>query len=124
MNIPIINSIVSYLRGDGAVILPEIELVLFGLGILVIDFWIEQKEKYMNAVLALTGTLFSAFTLWRLRSAVVARGEFAGFHDCVVVEPFFIFFSVLFLAATALLLLRSVKCLHIKREQEGQHYPL
>jgi len=30
MNIPIINSIVSYLRGDGAVILPEIELVLSG----------------------------------------------------------------------------------------------
>src|SRR5216110_3318926 len=84
MNIPIINSIVSYLRGDGAVILPEIELVLFGLGILVIDFWIEQKEKYMNAGLALAGTLFSAFTLWRLRTAVAARGEFAGFHDSVV----------------------------------------
>src|SRR5439155_536092 len=60
MNISIINSIVSYLRGDGAVILPEIELVLFGLGILIIDFWIEQKEKYINAGLALAGTLFSA----------------------------------------------------------------
>src|SRR5947207_551680 len=124
MNIPIINSIVSYLRGDGAVILPEIELVLFGLGILVIDFWIEQKEKYMNAGLALTGTLFSAFTLWRLRSAVVARGEFAGFHDSVVVDPFFLFFSVLFLAATALVILLSVKFLDIEREQEGEYYAL
>src|SRR5258708_2666225 len=54
MNIPFINAILSYLRGDGAVILPEIELVLFGLGILVIDFWIEQKEKYWNAGLDLT----------------------------------------------------------------------
>src|SRR5437660_6174801 len=124
MNIPIINSIVSYLRGDGAVILPEIELVLFGLGILVIDFWIEQKEKYMNAGLALAGTLFSAFTLWRLRSAVVARGEFAGFHDSVVVDPFFLFFSVLFLAATALVILLSVKFLDIEREQEGEYYAL
>src|SRR2546421_728622 len=91
MNIPFINAIVSYLRGDGAVILPEIELVLFGLGILVIDFWIEQKEKYMNAGLALAGTVFSAFTLWRLRAAVAVRGEFAGFHDSVVVDPFFLF---------------------------------
>src|SRR5947199_3534201 len=124
MNIPIINSIVSYLRGDGAVILPEIELVLFGLGILVIAFWIEQKEKYMNAGLALAGTLFSAFTLWRLRSAVVARGEFAGFHDSVVVDPFFLFFSVLFLAATALVILLSVKFLDIEREQEGEYYAL
>src|SRR5881296_71071 len=124
MNIPIINSIVSYLRGDGAVILPEIELVLFGLGILVIDFWIEQKEKYMNAGLALAGTLFSAFTLWRLRSAVVARGEFAGFHDSVVVDPFFLFFSVLFLAATVLVILLSVKFLDIEREQEGEYYAL
>src|SRR5216110_1822701 len=124
MNIPIINSIVSYLRGDGAVILPEIELVLFGLGILIIDFWIEQKEKYINAGLALAGTLFSAFTLWRLRAAVVARGEFSGFHDSVVVDPFFLFFSILFLAATALVILLSVKYLEIEREQEGEYYAL
>ena len=32
MNIPIINSLLSYLQGDGAVILPEMELLLFGLG--------------------------------------------------------------------------------------------
>jgi NADH-quinone oxidoreductase subunit N len=124
MNIPFINAIVSYLRGDGAVILPEIELVLFGLGILVIDFWIDQKEKYMNAGLALAGTLFSAFTLWRLRAAVAVRGEFAGFHDSVVIDPFFLFFSILFLAATALVILLSVKFLEIEREQEGEYYAL
>src|SRR2546430_17364552 len=100
MNIPIINSIVSYLRGDGAVILPEIELVLFGLGILVIDFWIEQKEKYMNAGLALAGTVFSAFTLWRLPAAVVGRGGFVGFLDSLAVGSLFRFFSCLFLCRT------------------------
>src|SRR6266436_5632879 len=102
MNIPFINAIVSYLRGDGAVILPEIELVLFGLGILVIDFWIEAKEKYLNAGLALMGTVFSGFTLWRLRGTISARGELAGFHQSVSVDPFFLFFAILFLAATAL----------------------
>ncbi len=124
MNIPILNSILSYLRGDGATILPEIELLLFGLGILVIDFWIEQKEKYLNAGMALAGTIFSAFTLWRLRGAVAARGDFAGFQDSVVVDPFFLFFATLFLAATALVILLSVKYLEIEDEQEGEYYAL
>jgi NADH-quinone oxidoreductase subunit N len=124
MHIPLINSIVSYLRGDGATILPEIELLLFGLGILVIDFWIEQKEKYLNAGMALAGTFFSAFTLWRLRGAVAARNEIAGFHDSVVVDPFFLFFATLFLAATVLVILLSVKYLEIEDEQEGEYYAL
>src|SRR6267378_2282275 len=102
MNIPLINAIRTYLQGDGAVILPEIELLLFGLGILLIDFWIEQKERYLNAAMALAGTLFSAFTLWRLRGTVAVRGRFFGFNESAVVDPFFIFFGALFLAATAL----------------------
>src|SRR5882762_5001905 len=124
MNIPILNSILSYLRGDGATILPEIELLLFGLGILVIDFWIEQKEKYLNAGMALAGTFFSAFTLWRLRGAVTVKNEIAGFHDSVVVDPFFLFFATLFLAATALVILLSVKRPEIEKEQEGEYYAL
>src|ERR1700682_1528964 len=124
MNISFINAILSYLRGDGAVILPEIELVLFGLGILVIDFWIEQKEKYWNAGLALAGTIFSSFTLWKLRGAIAAKGELAGFHDSVLVDPFFLFFATLFLAATALVILLSVKYLEVEKEQEGEYYAL
>jgi NADH-quinone oxidoreductase subunit N len=124
MNIPFINSILSYLQGDGRTILPEIELILFGLGILLIDFWIEQKEKFLNAGLALAGTLFSAFTLWRLRGAVSARGNLAGFRESVVVDPFFLFFATLFLAATVLVILLSVKYLEIEREQECEYYAL
>src|SRR2546429_5864339 len=124
MNIPFINAIRSYLQGDGAAILPEMELVLFGLGILLIDFWIERKEKYWNAGLALAGTIFSAFTIWKLRGAVVARGNFAGFHDAVLVDPFFLFFATLFLAATALVILLSLQYLEIEREQEGEYYAL
>src|SRR2546429_6043982 len=124
MNIPFINGILSYLQGDGAAILPEMELVLFGLGILLIDFWIEQKDKYWNAGLALAGTIFSGFTIFRLRGAIVAKGDVFGFHDSVVVDPFFIFFAALFLAATALVILLSVKFLEIEQEQEGEYYAL
>src|SRR6266478_4648614 len=124
MNIPFINGILSYLQGDGAAILPEMELVLFGLGILLIDFWIEQKDKYWNAGLALAGTIFSGFTIFRLRGAIVAKGDLFGFHDSVVVDPFFVFFAALFLAATALVILLSVKYLQIEEEQEGEYYAL
>src|SRR5258707_10352757 len=124
MNIPIINSLLSYLQGDGAVILPEIELLLFGLGILLIDFWITEKEKYLNAGLALAGTLFSGFTLWRLRGAIAARGEFAGFPDSALVDPFFLFFAVLFLAPPAPWVLFSVKSLKIPRRREGKYNAL
>jgi NADH-quinone oxidoreductase subunit N len=124
MNIPFIHAIQSYLQGEGAIILPEIELLLFGLGILIIDFWVEQKDKYLNAGLALAGTVFSALTLWKLRGAVAAKGELVGFHDSVLVDPFFLFFGTLFLAATALVILLSVKYLEIEREQEGEYYAL
>ena len=124
MNIPFISAIQSYLQGEGAIILPEIELLLFGLGILVIDFWVEQKDKYLNAGLALAGTVFSALTLWKLRGAVAARGDLVGFRESVLVDPFFLFFGTLFLAATALVILLSVKYLEIEREQEGEYYAL
>jgi NADH-quinone oxidoreductase subunit N len=125
MNFPFINSILSYLQGDGAVILPEMELLLFGLGILLIDFWIEEKDKYLNAGLAMAGTLFSGFTLWRLRGAIAVRqSDLFGFHQTAVIDPFFIFFGALFLAATALVILLSVKYLEIEEEQEGEYYAL
>src|SRR5216684_3125083 len=115
MSTPFINSILSYLRGDGAVILPQMELTLFGLAILIMGSSIDEsaEENWFTKLLfkdffakaAFAGTVFSAFTLWKLRATVAARGEFAGFHESVVVDPFFLFFATLFLAATALALL-------------------
>ncbi len=124
MHIPILSALMSYLQGDGRVILPEIELTLFGLGILLIDFTLSVKERHLNAGLALLGTLFSAYTVWKLRVPVDADGSLLGFHDSVVVDPFFLFFAALFLAATALVILLSVKYLEIEEEQEGEYYAL
>src|SRR5260221_4775599 len=134
MSAPFINSIVSYLRGDGSVILPQMELTLFGLAILIMGSSIDEsaEENWFMRLLfkdffakaAFVGTVFSAFTLWKLRATVAARGEFAGFHESVVVDPFFLFFGTLFLAATALVILLSVKYLEIEKEQEGAYYAL
>jgi NADH-quinone oxidoreductase subunit N len=124
MHIPILSALMNYLQGDGSVILPEVELTLFGLGILLIDFTLGVKERYLNAGLALAGTLFSAYTVWRLRIPVAANGSVFGFQDSVIVDPFFLFFAALFLAATALVILLSVKFLEIEQEQEGEYYAL
>src|SRR5260370_18691846 len=134
MSIPFINAILRYLQGDGATVLPEMELTLFGLAILIIGssigesteeiwFW-KLLFKDFYAKLGLAGTLFSAFTLWRLHAAVKARDQLVGFHDSVVVDPFFLFFPILFLSATALVILLSVKYLEIEKEQEGEYYAL
>lgn len=124
MHISFLSTLSDYLRGDGAVILPEIELTLFGLGVLLIDFTLGVKERYLNAGLALAGTVFSAYTIWKLRIPVAANGSLLGFHESVIVDPFFLFFAALFLAATALVILLSVKYLEIEQEQEGEYYAL
>src|SRR6266481_5893345 len=134
MNIPILNSIFSYLQGDGAVILPEMQLTLFGLGILLIGFSVDESMendwfwrlffKDFSAKAAFAGVLFSGLSLWKLREKVAGSGTLAGFHESVVVDGFLIFFAALFLVATALVILLSVKYLEIEREQEGEYYAL
>src|SRR6266850_703118 len=134
MNIPILNSIFSYLQGDGAVILPEMQLTLFGLGILLIGFSVDESMennwfwklffKDFSAKAAFVGVLFSGLSLWKLRGRVAVSGTLAGFHESVVVDGFLIFFAALFLASTALVILLSVKYLEIEREQEGEYYAL
>jgi NADH-quinone oxidoreductase subunit N len=135
MSIPFMDAIFSYLRGDGAVILPEMELVLFGLGVLMIGHSADDLEgenwlwrllfKDFSAKVAFGGTLFSGATLWMLRGRVTSSGGIlVGFHESAVVDGFVLFFSVLFLASTALVILLSVKFMEIEKEQEGEYYAL
>jgi NADH-quinone oxidoreductase subunit N len=62
---------------------------------------------------------FSARSLWSLRGV-----EAVGFHGCVIVDPFFVFFGFLFLASAALVILLSVRYLEIEEEHHGEFYAL
>src|SRR6202165_1967464 len=134
MSIPVIDAILIYLRGDGAVILPEMELTLFGLGILLMGFSVvEMAEenwfwrlifKNFSAKAAFAGTVFSSYSLWKLRGQIAGRGDLVGFHESALADPFFLFFSALFLAATAMVILLSVKYLEIEDEEQGEYYAL
>jgi NADH-quinone oxidoreductase subunit N len=131
MHSSFLDAILNYIHGDGLTILPQMELLIFALGLLVFDFLLEKKEKYWNAILALMGVGASAvgllmqvkrFTV-ELRSPGGAPGLF-GFSNTVMVDGFFLVFAAIFLAATGLVILLSVRYLTIEDEQEGEYYAL
>jgi len=107
---------------DFALVLPEVQLLLFGLGILLTDFLLEDQYKYWNAVMAMLGVGFSGYSLWRL--TVLQPENSGGFNVSILVDPFFIFFGMLFLVATALVVLLSVRYLTIEKENHGEYYAL
>jgi len=125
------QSVLAYIHGDGLTILPEMELLLFALGILIFDFLLEPKEKQWNAILAFLGVCASAMGLYMQvqrynieRTNPITPFGLLGFHNSVLVDGYFIIFASLFLAATALAILLSVKYLDLEREQEGEYYSL
>jgi NADH-quinone oxidoreductase subunit N len=127
----LINVVRGFLSGDGALILPEMELALFACGILLIDRWLAANEKHWNALLALAGTAFSGFTLYvqhgkmqAVRDANPESPGLLGLHQSVLVDSFFLFFSALFLTATVLVILLSLRSQEVEGEGRGAYYAL
>jgi NADH-quinone oxidoreductase subunit N len=118
------HRIQDFFQGDISLILPQIELLLFGLGILLIDLWEDAKSKVLNAVMAMMGVVFSGYTLWVLYARVRLFGEQPGFSHTIIVDQYFLFFSLIFLVATALVILLSVRFMQIEEEDHGEYYAL
>jgi NADH-quinone oxidoreductase subunit N len=116
------NDLFEQTRRDLPLILPQVELAFFGLGILLTDFLLEERFKWVNAVTAMLGVGFSAYALWRLHG--VPADGIAGFKNSILVDPFFVFFSFLFLASAALVILISVRYMEIEAEHHGEYYAL
>ena len=111
---------------DLLVVMPMIMLTLFACGILIIDLLLPPQDKRWNAITAAIGLVFAAVSLLRLQSLFVKEGiaVVAGFRGMVVMDPTAIFFSWLFLAATGITILVSVKYLEIEHEHHGEYYAL
>src|ERR1700722_19071063 len=121
----ILSAFRTYMHGDGAVLLPEMQLFLFAIGTLAMDSWAANtssekygsnqifQQNYWNPAIALAGIAFSALTIGMLRARIMQSGELAGFHLTLVIDNYFVFFSALFLVATALVILLSVNCTRI-----------
>src|SRR6267142_3119376 len=131
MHFSFLDAIINYIHGDGITVLPQMELLLFALGILIFDFLLDKDEKHGNAALALLGIAASAFGLFMQAKRFNLQREsrpdlpgLLGFQNTVVVDGYSLFFAAIFLAATALVILLSVRYLDLEREQEGEYYAL
>jgi len=102
---------------DIGAIVPELELVVFGMFLLIFDLLVEDKRKL--GLLALVGIAISGFFLFRLRAV-----DFSAYGGMLSLDPFSIFFKAIFLVAAALSIAISLKYLDIERENHGEYYAL
>src|SRR6266568_8286326 len=102
---------------DIGAITPELELVAFGMFLLIFDLLIPDKRKL--GLIALGGIAISGLFLFRLRNT-----DFSAYGGVLVLDPFSIFFKFIFLIAAALSIAISLKYLDIERENHGEYYAL
>ncbi len=106
-------------RRDFPSIVPEVMLAVFGLAILFTDGSLNARQKSWNALTAIFGVAFSATALW-LMSGVQA----STFDNSILVDPFFIFFGLVFLVLTAVVILLSVRTSETEGERQGLQFAL
>ena len=115
---------------DYLLALPMLLLTLFALGILLIDLFLPKQWKRANAYVALAGIAFSAAAVGKLQWAYdLAQSQHlafpgTGFMGTLVLDPFAIYFSYLFLAGAAIAVLISIRYLEIEQENHGEFYAL
>ena len=127
------HHIFDYLNlGDGLLIKPQLMLLIFGIGILLTDYFMEPGLKYFNALMAMAGVVFSGITLYQIsRVTALDPNRQVGFFNndqekipSLIVDHFALFFGMIFLAATALIILLSVRYMEIEQEDHGEFYAL
>jgi NADH-quinone oxidoreductase subunit N len=116
------RSIFEIARADAAFLFPEAMLVFFGLATLLTDFLLTKEQKSWNALTAMLGVALSGASLWVLVRP--AREYLTAFSNSLVVDPFFIFFGCIFLAATGFTILTSVRYLDSENAQSAEFYAL
>ncbi len=111
---------------DYLLALPITLLALFALGILLIDFMLPKEMKWVNAVTAFIGVLFSAAGVYKIQlwlDASHAGGSY-GMMRSLLIDHFALYFFYLFLAGTAISILMSVSYLETEHENHGEYYAL
>jgi len=116
---------------DYVLSLPITLLTLFALGILLIDLMLPKEKKWVNAVTALFGVAFSAAAIWNpFRENILTYLQAQRFAshpamlNSMLVDRFAVYFWYLFLAATAVSILMSVRYLETEHENHGEYYAL
>jgi len=109
---------------DYLLALPITLLVLFALGILLIDFMLPAEMKWANAVTAFIGVAFSAAGVYKIQMWLGEAAGSPGMLGTMLVDRFALYFFYLFLAGAAIAILMSVSYLETEHENHGEYYAL
>ena len=110
---------------DYILALPITLLVLFAVGILLIDLMLEPEQKWVNGITALVGVGFSAGAVYyKIQLFLGSAPGVPGMLGTMQMDRFAIYFFYLFLAATAISILVSMRYLEVENESHGEYYAL
>ncbi len=109
---------------DYQAIKPEIVLTIFGLGVLLIEFLAEKRHRIVNAWTAMIGLGFAAVALIRFWRLLAGGNPYVGFSGALRLDTFAIYFQLIVVIATALVVLISIKYLEIEEAHYGEYYAL
>jgi NADH-quinone oxidoreductase subunit N len=118
----------QFTPSDYLLVLPITLLTVFALGILLIDLMLPAEEKWVNALLAFLGVLFAARGVWTIQQWMQANRSVSmgslGMMDSILVDRCALYFFYLFLVATAISILISVRYMKTEHENHGEYYAL
>lgn len=111
---------------DFLILKPVILLTLFGIGVLLTDLLLEERNRYWNAVTALVGLGFAAVQMWLIQSQMQKAGVegVEAFRGALVLDRFAIFFTWIVLISSALAVLLAIRYMEIEQEHHGEYYAL
>jgi NADH-quinone oxidoreductase subunit N len=111
---------------DYQAIKPEILIAMFGLAVLLFDFLLDKRDKYLNAVLALIGLGFALlqFGIYWFRYFRLVPPAYLGFDGAFAFDSFAVVAKFIIVVATAIVVLLSVKYLEIEDANLGEYYAL
>ncbi|MEE8350527.1 MAG: NADH-quinone oxidoreductase subunit N [Acidobacteriota bacterium] len=118
--LPQISNPLEFFLINGRAIGPQLHLILWGLGLLCIDFLIPREKSRVGAFFAVGGILMSSLHLYRLWGERLA----SAFYGMITLDAFALFFSMLFLAAAFLSVLMSYRYLEVEEERATEYYAL
>jgi NADH-quinone oxidoreductase subunit N len=101
-------------------ILPEIVLAIFGMIVMVLDPWMDERRSQKTlGTIALVGSLAALV-------ATLFQSQYPGlgFWDMVRVDSFSVFFHFLVAAVTAVVILTSYEYMQVQRIRAGEYYAL
>ena len=109
---------------DYVAIKPEILLTMFGLSVLLFNYLLDKRDKYLNAVLSLIGLGFALLQLGIFWGPRFGQQAYFGFNGSFDFDSFAIVAKFVIVLATALVVLLSVKYLEIEEADLGEYYAL